>query len=154
ALAHAVEDQRAVEAARPEPALDDRPHLTLEAERATRPVLGDGRRDPEDPRRAGAIENVPGEPCDLSLSHSCAVGPRDEVPDPVVRDVLQQRLAIGPLEEAAAHVVHRERGEVRHAEDPAPPVFGVRTMESLVASALAERRFPALLSGVFAGVAL
>jgi putative ABC transport system permease protein len=45
------------------------------------------------------------------------------------------------------------RREIR-AEDPNLPVFGVRTMESLVAEALAERRFSALLAGVFAAAAL
>jgi ABC-type antimicrobial peptide transport system permease subunit len=40
------------------------------------------------------------------------------------------------------------------AEDPGLPVFGVRTMEDLVAAALAQRRFPAFLAGIFAVAAL
>jgi predicted permease len=40
------------------------------------------------------------------------------------------------------------------AEDPSLPVFGVRTMEDVVAAAYAQRRFPAFLAGIFAVVAL
>jgi len=43
---------------------------------------------------------------------------------------------------------------VIQAEDPNLPVFGVRTMEDLVGAALAPRRFPAMLTGIFAVTAL
>jgi putative ABC transport system permease protein len=45
------------------------------------------------------------------------------------------------------------RREVR-AVDPNEPVFGVRTMDTVVASALAERRFTMLLLALFAATAL
>jgi putative ABC transport system permease protein len=45
------------------------------------------------------------------------------------------------------------RREVR-AVDPNEPVFSVRTMDAVVASALAERRFTMLLLALFAGTAL
>jgi putative ABC transport system permease protein len=41
-----------------------------------------------------------------------------------------------------------------HAVDPNEPVFSVRTMEAVVASALAQRRFTVLLLALFAGTAL
>jgi putative ABC transport system permease protein len=41
-----------------------------------------------------------------------------------------------------------------HAVDPNEPVFAVRTMEAVIASALAERRFTMLLLGFFAATAL
>src|SRR5947207_10030186 len=45
------------------------------------------------------------------------------------------------------------RREVK-AIDPNEPVFSVRTMDAVVASALAERRFTMLLLGLFAATAL
>jgi putative ABC transport system permease protein len=45
------------------------------------------------------------------------------------------------------------RREVK-AIDPNEPVFGIRTMQAVVASALAERRFTMLLLGLFAATAL
>jgi putative ABC transport system permease protein len=41
-----------------------------------------------------------------------------------------------------------------HAVDPNEPVFSVRTMEAVIASALAQRRFTMLLFALFAGTAL
>ena len=97
-----------------QPPLDDRLHLALEPERATGPVLRDRSRDAQHPGRAGAVEHVPGQPRDLALAHARPEGPGDEVADALVLDVLQERLDLGPLEEAAPDVVDRERGEVRH----------------------------------------
>ena len=45
------------------------------------------------------------------------------------------------------------RTEIQHV-DPGIPVFSVRTMETVVSTFLAERRFALELLGIFAGVAL
>jgi len=79
-----------------------------------RAVLRDRRGDPEHPRHAGAIQHVPGQPRDLALAHARAEAPGDEVPDSFVADVLQQRLDLATLEEAAAHVVHWKGRAIRN----------------------------------------
>jgi predicted permease len=54
---------------------------------------------------------------------------------------------------APALVAEGVRREV-HAVDPSEPVYGVRTMDDVVAAALAQRRFTMLLLGLFAATAL
>ena len=47
-----------------------------------------------------------------------------------------------------------ELAQTVHALDPELPVFGVRTMDALMSTSLARRRFALLLMSVFAGVAV
>ena len=85
AFALAVEDQRAIEAADAEPALDDA--STSPPRPSVRPVIS---------------------PC------ACrAEGRGEEVLSPVVGDVLEERLDLGTLEKATTDIVHGERGDVR-----------------------------------------
>jgi predicted permease len=117
----------------------------------------------------------------VSQGTGLPAGPRAQVPPPnwltivgVVRDVKSERLETTPAplmyrsvwqtsnlnltlavrtRTDPAALAESIRREVR-AVDPNEPVFSVRTMDAVVASAMAERRFTMLLLALFAVTAL